>query len=218
MTVRRVILIRAGETEWNRLMRWQGWVASPLNGHGLQQVQALSHYVRHIGMSALYASDLRRAAQTAEILCQHLPFEPVYDARWRERDIGSWQGMTLEEIKAWYPQDYARLLADPDGFLVPEGESRLDVQRRVVAAFEDIVKGDVGVTVGVISHTTATHMLLKALITDYNVYGTVIGNSSVTTIARETDDAPWQMVAANDQSHLEGLLSEGFDELEREKR
>ena len=97
MTVRRVILIRPGETDWNRDGRWQGWVAAPLNEHGRRQAEALAKFVRNIGMRALYSSDLRRAVETAELLAERLVFEPIYDARLRERNIGAWQGLTLDE-------------------------------------------------------------------------------------------------------------------------
>src|SRR5690606_7991617 len=163
MTVNRVILIRPGETEWNRQRRWQGWVASPLDDYGKAQAKQLARYIRNIGMSALYASDSRRAVETAEILSAQLGFPPVYDKRWRERDIGAWQGMTLNEIRAWYPEEYRKLQTDIENFCVPEGESRADVRKRVTSAFNEIVAEDKGGTVGILTHTTSTHTLLHSL-------------------------------------------------------
>jgi probable phosphoglycerate mutase len=216
MTVKRVILIRPGETAWNREGRWQGWVPSPLSDYGRAQVMALGRYIRNIGMKAVYGSDLRRAKETAEILCRQLDFEPVYDARWRERDIGQWQGMTLDEIRTWCPDEYRLLQADVDNFRVPGGESRRDVRDRVMAAFAEIVSAEAGSTIGIITHTTSTHMLLQALVPDYDVYATILGNSSVTTVALG-DDGRWMIVAANDVSHLEGLTSRTFAELEEQR-
>jgi probable phosphoglycerate mutase len=168
-----VIFIRPGETEWNRQGRWQGWVASPLSDYGRAQALALSKYVRNIGMSALYASDSRRAVETAEILTQQLSFEPILDQRWRERDIGVWQGMTLDEIRSWNVEDYKKLQASIEDFQVPDGESRAEVRKRVLAAFQDVLNEDRGDTIGIITHTTSTHMLLDSLIEDYEIYGTV---------------------------------------------
>src|SRR5262245_1330412 len=124
MTVKRIILIRPGETDWNRQGRWQGWVATPLNEHGRRQAQALGRFVRNIGMAALYSSDLRRARETAELLAERLGFVPMYDARLRERNIGAWQGLTPDEMRAWYPDEYDQLLADVDEYRIPGGESR----------------------------------------------------------------------------------------------
>jgi broad specificity phosphatase PhoE len=214
MTVNRVILIRPGETEWNRQRRWQGWVDSPLDDYGKAQAKQLARYIRNIGLSALYSSDSRRAVETAEILCVPLGFTPIYDKRWRERDIGAWQGMTLNEIRSWYPEEYRKLQADIENYRVPEGESRADVRQRVMAAFNDIQAEDKGSIVGIISHTTSTHMLLDSLIEGYDIYAAVLGNTSVTTI-RLGESGKWELVALNDLSHLEGLNAASFIELEQ---
>ncbi len=95
-------------------------------------------------MSALYTSDLRRALKTADCLAEQLSFQPIPDERLRERNIGLWQGLTRAEIEAWYPDDYAAMLADVDGYRVAGGESRSDVRVRVQAALADILKRESG--------------------------------------------------------------------------
>ena len=214
MTVNRVILIRPGETDWNRQGRWQGWVASPLSDYGRAQALALARYIRNIGLSALYSSDSRRAVETANILVHDLSFEPVFDPRWRERNIGAWQGMTLDEIRSWNVEDYQKLVADREKYQVPDGESRAQVRERVLAAFKDVLAEDKGATVGIITHTTSTHALLSSLLPDYDIYGQVLGNAAVTTI-RQNDDDSWNLVTLNDLSHLEGLKSRFVQELEQ---
>ncbi len=213
MTVKRVIFIRPGETEWNRLGRWQGWVAVPLNEHGRRQARQLALYIRNIGMAALYTSDLKRALETAEILAQELGFAPVLDSRLRERNIGAWQGLTLEEMCAWYPDEYARALENPAAFKVPGGESRLDVLERALQAFNGILAQDNGETVGIISHTTAIHALLHHLIPECRANEIAVSNMSVTTIVRDDGDQ-WHLVARDDISHLEGLETSAYPELE----
>lgn len=213
MTVTRIVLIRPGETDWNRAGRWQGWVAAPLNPLGRRQVEKLANFVRNIGMTALYASDLRRAAETAKILSGRLGFAPIYDPRLRERNIGDWQGLTLDEMQVWYPDAYMHCTADPDNYPVPGGESRLDVKQRVLAAFEAILAHDKGETVGLLSHTTAMKVLITHLMPDCDERGIFINNSSVSTIARDGSDV-WRLVAVDDVSHLEGLETQSVGELE----
>src|SRR5262245_33916512 len=178
MSIKRIILIRPGETDWNRQGRWQGWVASPLNAHGRLQVQRLGNFVRNIGMSALYSSDLKRAVQTAQILADRLGFASALDERLRERNIGDWQGLTLTEMQAWYPDQYQQLLADRIGFTVPGGESLNDVKVRVLTAFNEILKQDMGETIGIISHTTAINLLLSEIIPGYKIGDTTIDNTA----------------------------------------
>lgn len=211
--VKRIILIRPGETDWNRWGRWQGWVAAPLNEHGRQQAQRLAKFVRNIGMSALYSSDLRRAAETAELLAEKLGYRPIFDARWRERNIGNWQGLTVKEMRSWYPDEYQHLTADRTGFHVPGGESLNEVLARTREAFKDILAQNKGETVGILSHTTAINMLLADLIPSYTIGSEEFDNTSVTTILH-ADSGEWQLVAANDVMHLEGLASSSVKELE----
>jgi broad specificity phosphatase PhoE len=216
VTVKRVIFIRPGETDWNRQVRWQGWVASPLNEHGQKQAQQLANYIRHIGMSALYTSDLRRALQTAQILSDKLGFSAISDQRLRERNIGEWQGLTIDEMRTWFPDEYQHLLMDAENYRVPGGESRKDVCLRMRAAFEDILKQDKGGTVGIMSHTTAIHALLGEIIPGNLSNELAVSNTSVTTIVRR-DDNSWQLVAADDVMHLEGMETQKSPELEDAK-
>lgn len=214
MTVKRVVFIRTAETDWNRLGRWQGWVENPLNAHGLRQAQKLAKFVRHIALGALYSSDLRRAKDTAVPIAEACGFTPRYDARLRERNIGAWQGLTLEEVSSWYADAYRVCMVDPDHAPVPGGETRADVKQRVLAAFDDILAQEMGETVGVVSHTTTMKVLLTHLLPDCDERGMELGNSSVTTIARSAEGAPWRLVAVGDGEHLEGLETKAVGELE----
>lgn len=212
MTVKRIVFIRPGETDWNRLGRWQGWVSIPLNELGRRQAYALANFIRHISMGALYTSDLKRALETAECLSEPLGFTPIPDERLRERNIGLWQGLTLDEMRAWYPDEYTAMLGDVDGYRVPGGESRVDVRKRVSAALKDILKQERSETVGILSHTTAIKVLLSDLIPGYNPLEVDLDNTSVTTIRRK--DSDWELVAIDDVMHLEGLETRATRELE----
>jgi broad specificity phosphatase PhoE len=216
MAVKRVVFIRPGETDWNKIGRWQGIVGVPLNAHGRAQAERLAKFVRNIGLEALYSSDLRRAKDTAEIIAGTGNVKVVYDGRLRERGMGEWQGLTLDEIRAWYPDDYARVQADPEGFQVPAGESRRQVAQRVRACFEDII-GRGGNTIGVISHTTAIRGLLAELVPNSDPYNLQFRNMSVTTIA-QNEDGTWTISQLDDVIHLEGISSEAFGEVEGEKQ
>ena len=213
--VKRVILIRAAETDWNRLGRWQGWVASPLNEHGRRQAQKLAQFIRHLELSALYSSDLVRAQQTAEILAGSLGFAPVFDARLRERSVGAWQGMTVQEMHLWYPDEFAELLADPEHYRMEGAESRADVRARMREVFDAISAREFGETIGIVSHTTAIKLLLDDLIPGTGVLDQDFGNSSVTTLQR--GEGGWHVVVAQDISHLEGMESQAVPEVEADR-
>lgn len=212
MTVRRIIFFRPGETDWNRLGRWQGWAAAPLNEQGIRQTEALAKFVRNIGMTALYTSDLRRAVQTAEMLAKPLGFAPVQDARLRERSIGAWQGMTQDEMQAWYPDEYATMMADIDGYRMAGGESRNDVRERVMGALNEILALEGHDTIGILSHTTAIKIMLAALVPPFDPLYVDLDNTSTTTIHRRDDG--WAIAAVNDRMHLDGLEARSVPEIE----
>jgi probable phosphoglycerate mutase len=113
----RVLLVRHGQSEWNAVGRWQGQADPPLSDLGRAQARSAA---RSLGsLDAIYASDLQRAAETAEIISAELGVGPVIvDPDLRERDAGEWSGLTREEIHERYPgylpDDRHRAFA-PDG-------------------------------------------------------------------------------------------------------
>jgi probable phosphoglycerate mutase len=113
----RVLLVRHGQSEWNAAGRWQGQADPPLSELGRAQARAAAHSLG--ALDAVYASDLQRASETAEIIAAALSLGPVLvDPDLRERNAGEWSGLTREEIHERYPgylpDDRHRAFA-PDG-------------------------------------------------------------------------------------------------------
>lgn len=98
----RVLLIRHGQSEWNADGRWQGQADPPLTDLGRAQAQ---HAAKALGaVDAIVASDLQRAAETAEIIAEELGLGAVVlDVDLRERDAGEWSGLTRAEIERDWP-------------------------------------------------------------------------------------------------------------------
>src|SRR4051794_24612515 len=97
-----VLLVRHGETEWNRARRYQGWLDSPLSPEGIAQAEAIGRLLRRLPQAAdadIVASPLGRARHTAEIIAECLSDDRSYrrpvrfDERLREISLGSWDGL-----------------------------------------------------------------------------------------------------------------------------
>jgi broad specificity phosphatase PhoE len=116
-------------------------------------------------------------------------------------------------MQTWYPAEYAQFTSDPDGYRVPGGESRKDVRERVLAAFNEFLAGDKGETIAILSHSTAINALLAEIIPGVKFGSVDVSNTSVTTINRD-DDGKWQLVAADDITHLDGMSAQKVQELE----
>jgi broad specificity phosphatase PhoE len=102
------LLARHGETEWNREERYQGHADPPLNATGRAQAEELANSLVEEQVEAIYSSDLRRAAETAEIVGARLGLTVAQEPRLKEIDVGSWQGLTKAQIdgRPWDGETY----------------------------------------------------------------------------------------------------------------
>jgi broad specificity phosphatase PhoE len=92
-----LLLVRHGETDWNAAGRLQGHTDRPLNDYGRRQAKELAERLAGEGADAIYASDLVRAKETAEIVGERLGLTVVVDPDLREKDWGTWEGLTGDE-------------------------------------------------------------------------------------------------------------------------
>jgi broad specificity phosphatase PhoE len=95
-----LLLVRHGETDWNAEGRLQGHTDTPLNDYGRRQAARLAEELAGDGIDAVYSSDLSRARETAEIVAAHLGLPVVIEPGLREKNWGSWEGLTPMERDA----------------------------------------------------------------------------------------------------------------------
>jgi broad specificity phosphatase PhoE len=136
-----VVLARHGETNDNREpMRFQGFTDTPLNETGRAQAHELAERIAAEAepMRSLWASDLSRARETAEIVGARIGLGVRLDPRLREASRGRWEGYTFDEIKHSEPEHYAAWMRAGPDWRFPGGESLQEQQDRVLAALYDI--------------------------------------------------------------------------------
>lgn len=138
-SLRGVLLARHGETNDNiEPIRVQGFTDTPLNDTGRRQAAELAERMAGEGIVSLWASDLSRARETAEIVGARIGLEPRLDPRLREANRGRWEGSRFIDIAQEEPELYAAWLRAGDTFRFPGGESLSEQQERVLAALTDI--------------------------------------------------------------------------------
>ena len=153
MRVKKLILVRHGETDWNAEGRIQGMLDVPLNALGMQQAAlTAAELARSIDMADMVSSDLVRTRETTTPIAEATGFEPRFDARIRERNFGVWQGKTYEEWRVLDAVGIARYNAgDPD--YGPEGgETASQFLKRCVEAVTDLVLGSLEKTLILVTH------------------------------------------------------------------
>jgi broad specificity phosphatase PhoE len=179
------VLIRHGETDWNREGRWQGQADVPLNSHGLEQAASLAQSLNGLTrLDAIYSSDLLRARQTAAALAQAAGLSVRLDPRLREIHQGEWQGLRVEEIEARYSHVFHQRSQDPWEVAPPGGETAAQVRGRVKAALNEIAQRHPDGTVAIVSHGF-TLAVARTLIADgcvENIWALVPENCAPLTV------------------------------------
>jgi broad specificity phosphatase PhoE len=153
-----IVLVRHGETDWNRENRFQGHADEPLNDAGRGQARQIAETLRSEPIAAVYTSPLRRARETAAIVARRLGLEAHELEALREIDVGDWQGLTIDEVKARFPE-----FADVNwrsGW--SGGESHDELAARVVAALLDLGRRHPDASVVGITHAGPIRATLMA--------------------------------------------------------
>ena len=161
-----LLIIRHGETDWNRQHRFQGQIDVPLNAMGQQQATLLSIALMDEPIEVLVASDLQRARSTAEALASTgslprtltLHIEPL----WREQSFGILEGLDIDTIQRQHPELWAQWICHDADYALPEGgESNCHFFERTQQALAALLARHAGQRVAVVTHGGVLDMLWR---------------------------------------------------------
>ncbi|HAL38547.1 MAG TPA: histidine phosphatase family protein [Polaromonas sp.] len=158
----RIIAIRHGETTWNVDTRIQGQLDIPLNDTGRRQAERMALALADDPITAIYASDLTRAWETAHYLGRELGVEVTREEGLRERGFGDFEGKTFAEIEALLPEQSLRWRKRDPEFAPAGGESLLALRSRVVEAAERLAAQHPGELIALVGHGGVMDVLYRA--------------------------------------------------------
>lgn len=161
MSTTRLVFLRHGRTEWNDTRRLQGQADVELDRVGLKQAQAAAHALSQREFSAVYSSNLLRAAVTARAVADVLGLEVQFDKRLQEINVGEWSGKTRTEVEAEFPQYATWYLEGRDFRRSDTGETEADMIKRARPAIDRILKRHKGEEVLVVGHGFLFSKLLQ---------------------------------------------------------
>ena len=197
-----LLLVRHGRSTWNAAGRIQGQADPPLDDVGREQARRVGERLRRYHPQAVYASTLRRALETAEIIARPLGLPVTPDERLQEYDLGVLSGLTWEEIQARHPEIAAHWRNQRGAADIPGEEGYPAFLDRVRAAFAEIVARHGGEAVCVVSHGGTMGLYLNYLM---GLGGRLspfsFANGSLTVV--EVGGPRLRIRTVNDTCHLE---------------
>lgn len=155
-----LLLVRHGQTEWNRLGRYQGQLDAPLNDTGRAQAAALARALRDTPIDVACSSDLSRAGETARIALQDRDVEHHVDPQLREIALGPWEGLLIPEVRQRWPAQWQAWQDEPWAVSIEGGETLAQVQQRALACLQQLLAAHQGKTILVVSHNAVVRVLL----------------------------------------------------------
>lgn len=204
----RLIIVRHGESEWNRIHRYQGQLDAPLSELGVRQAEALAERLKNERLDQIYTSPLQRAAHTAEAIARHHPDVPYADEpALLEINHGEWQGRYAHEIIEQYAAGLSEWRQHPTRSQMPGGESFSNVLKRSLDFLEAIQARHRDQTVLVSTHDVVVKILVAdALGMNMDRINRIwVTNASISVI-EYGDDLPY-LVSLSEACHLGTLAS-----------
>ncbi|MGB7711414.1 MAG: histidine phosphatase family protein [Microcoleus sp.] len=156
----RLLLVRHGETDWNRAGKFQGQIDVPLNDNGREQSRKAAEFLKNIKLDFAISSSMLRPKETAEIILKyHSGLQLELRHELREISHGLWEGKFESEIESSYPGLLEEWKTTPETVQMPEGENLQQVWQRAIASWQDIVKSVSGTGI-VVAHDAINKAIL----------------------------------------------------------
>lgn len=201
-----LILVRHGQTEWNRVERFRGRADVPLNQVGLEQAAATGSRIAATWQPvAFYSSPLSRAIRTAEAGASHYNLPVIAYPGLLDIDYGLWQGLTPAEARQQWPEAITAWYEAPHTVQIPEGESLAQLRERAMAAVAHLAGRHPGETIVLVGHTVINRIILLGVLGLGNDRFWHLRQDTCAINVIEAGQDDYVLVSLNDTCHLQNL-------------
>ena len=199
----RIILVRHGQTEWNRVERFRGHADVPLNETGLAQAKETGKRIA-AGWNpiAVYSSPLARAVRTAEIIAGHHGLSVQIHPELTDIDYGQWQGLTPDEVREQWPELINAWYNKPASAQIPGGETLAELRSRARAVIDELAARHSSQTIVVVGHTVINRIILLSVLGLGNDRFWRLRQDTCAINCFETEGGDFTLVSLNDICHL----------------
>jgi broad specificity phosphatase PhoE len=200
-----IILVRHGQTPWNKDKIFRGSVDIPLNDPGREEARLAGEWLKGETIHAAYTSPLSRSRDTAEAIARHHGLEVKDLPGLSDLCYGDWQGLPLTEVKVKYADLYGQWEGAPHMVRFPDGETLDEVRDRALAAVEEVVTRHPEQVVLLSAHRAVNKVLIAAFIGLDNSHFWRIGQDTTAINRFNRVGDIWHIILVNDTCHLRGL-------------
>ena len=202
----RLLLVRHGQSTWNREHRIQGQLDPPLSDEGRRQAERVAQRLAGRKLAGFYSSDLKRAFETSQVIEAVTGHNAETMLGLREIFLGEWEGLRTDDLAQRYPEAWASWAEEPDWDLVPGGEGAALFETRVAAALDEILQRHQHGDVLVVTHGGVIQIALHRVVgrASRGLFPFKIQNASISVIERR--DGRMIIGGVNDTSHLDPAL------------
>lgn len=199
----RIILVRHGQTEWNRVERFRGRADVPLNETGLAQAEATGKRVASEWQPvAVYTSPLSRSVKTAESIAKHYDLKVQIHPGLADIDYGEWQGLSPEEAGQRWPEEIDAWYNQPHLARIPGGETLSDLRARLMQTVNELAARHTGETIVLVGHTVINRIILLGILGLGNDRFWRIKQDTCAINIFEAEAGDFVLVSLNDTCHL----------------
>lgn len=206
----RLIFVRHAEAEGNANRVFHGWTDSSLTPKGHSQGRRVADRLKDEKIDIIYSSSLKRTLQTAEYISQVKGLPIIRTDKLKEINGGDWEDKSWEVLPVKWPEEYRTWEKEPQSHKMPNGETMVDFQQRVLGEVKYIINNNKGKHICVVTHGTAIKALLCAFYTctlEEMLRIPWHDNTSVTIVDYDDEKEEFHVVMERDTSHLEKEMS-----------
>ena len=197
------ILVRHGQTEWNRTERFRGRADVPLNETGRLQAKATSDRIAATWQPVrVYSSPLSRAVDTARAIALAFDLPVQVHPGLVDIDYGQWQGLTPEDVRARWPEALAAWYETPHLTHIPGGETLEALRQRSMTAVSELAARHCGQTIVLVGHTVVNRIILLGVLGLGNERFWRLRQDTCAINVFEFDERDYTLVSLNDTCHL----------------
>ncbi len=199
----RLIFVRHGEAEGNKIRRFHGWTDSGLTDKGHLQAEKAAERLKDMDIDVIYSSSLKRTRQTADYIAKVKGLPVLTSENLREINGGDWEDLTWAELEQRWPAEYRMWEDQPHLHRMPNGESMEEFQERLLEEVISIISRHEGKNICIVTHGTAIRAMIchfRACTLEEMINVQWCDNTALTII--DCEDGVFSIVTEGDSSHL----------------